>query len=704
MFIQFIQSQISVPENQILAAQKLFDEGATIPFIARYRKEKTGGLDEVELEKLQKAFKKYDELESRKKYILQTIEEQGKLSPELKMKISSCMDEQVLEDLYLPYKVKRKTKAVIAREKGLEPLAEWLLKEQNGSIDAFASKFINDKVASIEEALQGAKDIIAELINENVEAREIIRNQFKNYAIIYSKLVKKKESEASSFRDYFDSNEKLNQAPSHRVLAMFRGEEEGFLKISIEPNEEICLDKLDRFFIKRNTESSEQIRLALEDSYKRLLAPSIENETRANAKLKADKEAIDVFAENLKQLLLSSPLGRKRILAIDPGIRTGCKVVCLNEEGTLLHHTVIYPFEPRNDKQGAAITVQELVKRYQIQAIGIGNGTAGRETESLVRGIRFENTLQVFLVNESGASIYSASEIAREEFPDLDLTVRGAISIGRRLADPLAELVKIDPKSIGVGQYQHDVNQNQLKESLNQVVLNCVNKVGVHVNTASKSLLTYVSGIGPQLAQNIIEYRNEKGGFKSRNELKKVARLGDKAFEQCAGFLRIPESKHSLDNTAVHPEAYGIVESMAKDLNCKIEDLIKNESLRKSIQINKYISTEFGLPSIKDIIEELAKPGRDPREKLEEFQFANIKKPEDLEIGMIVPGIVTNITKFGCFVDIGVKQDGMVHISQMADRFINDPAEVVKLQQHVQVKIIELDLVRKRISLSMKIK
>jgi uncharacterized protein len=704
MFIQFIQSQISVPENQILAAQKLFDEGATIPFIARYRKEKTGGLDEVELEKLQKAFKKYDELESRKKYILQTIEEQGKLSPELKMKISSCMDEQALEDLYLPYKVKRKTKAVIAREKGLEPLAEWLLKEQNGSIDAFASKFINDKVASIEEALQGAKDIIAELINENIEAREIIRNQFKNYAIIYSKLVKKKESEASSFRDYFDSNEKLNQAPSHRVLAMFRGEEEGFLKISIEPNEEICLDKLDRFFIKRNTESSEQIRLALEDSYKRLLAPSIENETRANAKLKADKEAIDVFAENLKQLLLSSPLGRKRILAIDPGIRTGCKVVCLNEEGTLLHHTVIYPFEPRNDKQGAAITVQELVKRYQIQAIGIGNGTAGRETESLVRGIRFENTLQVFLVNESGASIYSASEIAREEFPDLDLTVRGAISIGRRLADPLAELVKIGPKSIGVGQYQHDVNQNQLKESLNQVVLNCVNKVGVHVNTASKSLLTYVSGIGPQLAQNIIEYRNEKGGFKSRNELKKVARLGDKAFEQCAGFLRIPESKHSLDNTAVHPEAYGIVESMAKDLNCKIEDLIKNESLRKSIQINKYISTEFGLPSIKDIIEELAKPGRDPREKLEEFQFANIKKPEDLEIGMIVPGIVTNITKFGCFVDIGVKQDGMVHISQMADRFINDPAEVVKLQQHVQVKIIELDLVRKRISLSMKIK
>jgi uncharacterized protein len=704
MFIQFIQSQISVPENQILAAQKLFDEGATIPFMARYRKEKTGGLDEVELEKLQKDFKKYDELESRKKYILQTIEEQGKLSPELKMKISSCMDEQALEDLYLPYKVKRKTKAVIAREKGLEPLAEWLLKEQNGSIDAFASKFINDKVASIEEALQGAKDIIAELINENVEAREIIRNQFKNYAIIYSKLVKKKESEASSFRDYFDSNEKLNQAPSHRVLAMFRGEEEGFLKISIEPNEEICLDKLDRFFIKRNTESSEQIRLALEDSYKRLLAPSIENETRANAKLKADKEAIDVFAENLKQLLLSSPLGRKRILAIDPGIRTGCKVVCLNEEGTLLHHTVIYPFEPRNDKQGAAITVQELVKRYQIQAIGIGNGTAGRETESLVRGIRFENTLQVFLVNESGASIYSASEIAREEFPDLDLTVRGAISIGRRLADPLAELVKIDPKSIGVGQYQHDVNQNQLKESLNQVVLNCVNKVGVHVNTASKSLLTYVSGIGPQLAQNIIEYRNEKGGFKSRNELKKVARLGDKAFEQCAGFLRIPESKHSLDNTAVHPEAYGIVESMAKDLNCKIEDLIKNESLRKSIQINKYISTEFGLPSIKDIIEELAKPGRDPREKLEEFQFANIKKPEDLEIGMIVPGIVTNITKFGCFVDIGVKQDGMVHISQMADRFINDPAEVVKLQQHVQVKIIELDLVRKRISLSMKIK
>jgi uncharacterized protein len=606
--------------------------------------------------------------------------------------------------LYLPYTTKRKTRAVIAKEKGLEPLAEYLLKEQNGSIDTFSSKFINDTVSTIEEALEGARDIIAEIMNENLEAREILRNQFKNHAVIYSKLVKKKETEASSYKDYFDSNEKLNLAPSHRVLAMFRGEDEGFLKINIEPNEEICLDKLDRFFIKRNTESSDQIRFALEDAYKRLLAPSIENETRANAKLKADKEAIEVFAGNLKQLLLSSPLGRKRILAIDPGIRTGCKVACLNEEGTLLYHTVVYPFEPRNDKQSSALTIQDCVKKYKISAIAIGNGTAGRETESLVRGIRFDETLQVFLVNESGASIYSASEIAREEFPDLDLTVRGAISIGRRLADPLAELVKIDPKSIGVGQYQHDVNQNQLKDSLNQVVLNCVNKVGVHVNTASKSLLTYVSGIGPQLAQNIIEYRNEKGGFKSRNELKKVARLGDKAFEQCAGFLRIPESKHALDNTAVHPEAYGLVEQMAKDLNSKIDDLISNDTLRKSIQINKYITPQFGLPSIKDIIEELAKPGRDPREQLEEFQFANIRKPEELEIGMIVPGIVTNITKFGCFVDIGVKQDGMVHISQMADRFIKDPAEVVKLQQHVQVKVIELDLPRKRISLSMKIK
>lgn len=704
MLIRYVQTQVSVSENQINAVKSLFDEGATIPFIARYRKEKTGGLDEVVLEKLQKALKQYEELESRKKYILQTIEEQGKLSDELKVKISACMDEQILEDLYLPYKTKRKTKAVIAREKGLEPLAEWILKEQNGSLDAFASKFINDAVPDLEAALEGARDIIAEMINENLEAREIIRNQFKNYTIIYAKLIKKKEAEASAYKDYFDYNEKLNYAPSHRILAMFRGEAEGFLKISIEPNEEICLDKLDRFLIKRNTESSDQIRLALEDSYKRLLAPSIENETRANAKLKADKEAIEVFAENLKQLLLSSPLGRKRILAIDPGIRTGCKVACLNEEGSLLNHTVIYPFEPKNDKMGAVKTIQDLVSKYQLDAIGIGNGTAGRETESLIRGIRFEKQVQIFLVNESGASIYSASEIAREEFPDLDLTVRGAISIGRRLADPLAELVKIDPKSIGVGQYQHDVNQNQLKESLNQVVLNCVNKVGVHVNTVSKSLLTYVSGIGPQLAQNIINYRNEKGGFKSRNELKKVARLGDKAYEQCAGFLRIPESKHVLDNTAVHPEAYGLVEQMAKDLNCKIEDLIQQESLRKSIQRNKYVGPEFGLPSINDIIDELAKPGRDPREQLEEFEFANIRKPEDLEIGMIVPGIVTNITKFGCFVDIGVKQDGMVHISQMADRFIKDPAEVVKLQQQVQVKIIEVDLARKRISLSMKLK
>ncbi|MFY8021227.1 MAG: Tex family protein [Bacteroidia bacterium] len=704
MLIRYIQSQVAVSENQILSVQSLFNEGATIPFVARYRKEKTGGLDEVVLEKLQKALKQFEELESRKKYILQTIEEQGKLSPELKAKISSCMDEQILEDLYLPYKTKRKTKAVIAREKGLEPLAEWILKEQHNDLDSYATKFINDTVPDIESALEGARDIIAELINENLEAREIIRNQFKNYAIIYSKLVKKKEAEASAYKDYFDYNEKLNYAPSHRVLAMFRGEAEGFLKISIEPNEEICLDKLDRFFIKRNTESSKQIRLALEDSYKRLLAPSIENETRANAKLKADKEAIEVFAENLKQLLLSSPLGRKRILAIDPGIRTGCKVACLNEEGSLLNHTVIYPFEPKNDQMGSIQTIQNLVAKYHIEAIGIGNGTAGRETESLIRSIRFDKPIQIFLVNESGASIYSASEIAREEFPDLDLTVRGAISIGRRLADPLAELVKIDPKSIGVGQYQHDVNQNQLKESLNQVVLNCVNKVGVHVNTASKSLLTYVSGIGPQLAQNIINYRNEKGGFKSRNELKKVARLGDKAFEQCAGFLRIPESKHVLDNTAVHPEAYGLVEQMAKDLNCKIEDLIHEELKRKSIQRNKYIGEEFGLPSINDIIEELAKPGRDPREQLEEFEFANIRKPEDLEIGMIVPGIVTNITKFGCFVDIGVKQDGMVHISQMADRFIKDPAEIVKLQQQVQVKIIEVDLMRKRISLSLKLK
>lgn len=698
----YIQNYVQAAPWQIEAVTQLLKEGATIPFMARYRKEKTGGLDEVQLEALQKAINWYDDLLDRKAFILKTIDEQGKLSPDLKKQIESCMDEQVLEDLYLPYKPKRKTRATIAREKGLEPLAEWLLKEQNGDVTSKAEAYLSDQVETIEDALAGARDIVAELFSENLQARELVRIQYQQHAVVHAMVLKSKESEAAAYRDYFDFHEKLTRCPSHRLLALFRAEDEGFITLIMEPDEEIVLDKLSRLLIKRNTDSSRELELALDDSYKRLLSPSIENETRASAKQRADKEAIAVFAENLRQLLLSSPLGQKRILAIDPGIRTGCKIAVMNEEGALLHHSVIYPFAPANETFQSKEKLKQLVKVYAIDAIAVGNGTAGRETESLVRETDFDRKVQVFLVNESGASIYSASEVAREEFPDLDLTVRGAISIGRRLADPLAELVKIDPKSIGVGQYQHDVNQNQLKESLDQVVLSCVNKVGVHVNTASHSLLNYVSGIGPVLAKNIVNFRTENGPFKSRAELKKVPRLGDKAFEQCAGFLRIPDSKNPLDNTAVHPEAYGLVKKMAKDLNCDVDDLIKLESLRKQIKPEKYVDETFGIPTIKDILEELAKPGRDPRTKLEEFEFANVRKPEDLTPGMVLPGIVTNITRFGCFVDIGVKQDGMVHISEMANHFVKDPAEVVKLQQHVTVKVLDVDLQRKRIALSLK--
>ncbi len=697
-----IANEIGITHKQVISTAQLLDEGSTVPFISRYRKEATQGLDEVAIDRVKRLTEKYRELEQRKKYILDTIREQEKLTPELEHTINACWDSLELEDLYLPYKPKRKTRATVARENGLEPLTDWLMQELNADVEAEAAKYLNDKVKTVEDALEGARDIIAERINEDAQVRSMARNQFERFAFISSKVYKSKQAEAAKYLDYFEFSEALRKCPSHRLLAMFRGEDEGFLKITIAPDEDIVLDKIDELYIKRNTAASKQISEAITDCYDRLLSPSIENEFRTLAKDKADDEAILVFAENLRQLLLSAPLGSKRILALDPGFRSGCKVVCLNKEGALLADEIIYPHEPQRDIAGSMVAIKRLVDKHDVEAIAIGNGTAGRETEELVRSITFSKPVEIFMVNESGASVYSASDVAREEFPDKDVTVRGAVSIGRRLADPLAELVKIDPKSIGVGQYQHDVHQIKLKRSLDTVVESCVNTVGVNLNTASKSLLTYVSGLGPTIAQNIITYRNENGAFKSRAQLKKVSRLGEKAFEQCAGFLRIPQAKNALDNSAVHPESYGIVEQMAKDLNCTVADLIAQESLRKQIDAKKYVTDKAGLPTINDILKELAKPGRDPREQLKAFEFANVKKPEDLTAGMVLPGIVTNITKFGCFVDVGVKQDGMVHISQLANKFVNDPNEVVKLQQHVQVKVMEVDLARKRISLSMK--
>ena len=692
-----------ISKSQIEATVRLLEEGCTIPFIARYRKEVTGGLDEVEIEEIRKEDLRKKELEKRKQTVLSTIEEQGKLTAELKKRIVECDDLQILEDIYLPYKPKRRTKAAIAKENGLEPLADWLMKEQNGDVFREAARFVKNEVKSEDDALAGARDIIAEVVNENEIARSTIRHEFQRYASVKTKVARDKETEGIKYKDYFEFEEPLHRSPSHRLLAMFRGEEEGVLRMRIAPEEEFAVDKLENLFIKRNTDASDQIALAIKDSYKRLLEPSIENEFRSLYKAKADEEAIKVFAENLRQLLLAAPLGNKRILALDPGFRTGCKVVCLNEEGKLLTETVIYPHEPQREERRAGEEIKGLVKRFAIEAIAIGNGTAGRETEQFIRSLELEKGIDVFMVNESGASIYSASEIAREEFPDQDITVRGAVSIGRRLADPLSELVKIDPKSIGVGQYQHDVDQNKLKDSLDTVVLSCVNNVGVNVNSASKSLLTYVSGLGPKLAENIVKFREENGPFKSRASLKKVPKLGEKSFEQSAGFLRIPGAKNILDNSAVHPESYSIVEKMAQDLNCTIEQLIKEESLRKQIDPKRYISDKAGLPTIQDILKELAKPGRDPRSQIETFSFADVRKPEDLYEGMELPGIVTNITNFGCFVDIGVKQDGMVHISQMANKFIKDPNEVVKLNQKVRVKVVEVDMQRKRIALTMKL-
>ena len=698
-----IARELGLPVKSVDATIQLINDACTTPFIARYRKEITGALDEVEIENIRIKNSYFIELIKRKKTILDTIAEQGKLDATLQAKIESCWDANVLEDLYLPYKPKRKTKASMAREKGLEPLALWLFKEYPEDPFLQAERYVKNGVKDAEEALQGARDIVAEMINENAEVRERLRNLFQKRSVFQSKLVKAKEAEAQNYRDYFAFDEPLQRCPSHRVLAMFRGEEEGFLRISISPEEADALDIIARQVVRRNGASSQQLQLAVTDSYKRLLHPSLENEIRAQAKSKADEDAIMVFAENLKQLLLSPPLGSKNVLAIDPGYRSGCKVVCLDKVGNLLAETVIYPHEPQKEMVKAEAILRKWAIQYQIEAIAIGNGTAGRETETFVRGLQLGSDKAIYLVNENGASVYSASAIAREEFPDYDVTVRGAVSIGRRLIDPLAELVKIDPKAIGVGQYQHDVDQTKLKDRLETVVQLCVNQVGVNLNTASKSLLTYVSGLNAQTAQQIVNYRKENGLFKGRTELKKVSRLGPKAFEQCAAFLRIPGAKNVLDNSAVHPESYGIVSNMAKKHHCAVEDLIANEALRKQVVAADYVSEQAGFLTVNDIIKELAKPGRDPRGPLVQFEFADVKKPEDLYEGMVLPGIVTNITRFGCFVDIGVKQDGMVHISQLADKYVADPNTVVKLQQQVKVKVLEVDLQRKRISLSMKL-
>ena len=701
--LNIISKETEISKRQVEKTVQLLVEGATIPFIARYRKEVTGSLDETQIAAIQKAHKKFGELEKRKASILKSIEEQGKLTDPLKLRIDQCFDPIALEDLYLPYKRKRKTKASVAKEKGLEPLAQVIFIQKNIDVEQQAAKFLNDQVETVEEALQGARDIMAEWINEDEKARNKVRQVFKRSAVIKSKLVRGKEEEGAKYKDYFEFDEALHKCPSHRLLAMRRGEEEGFLRLSIAPDEEEVIYQLERIFLKGYGDSTDQVQMALNDCYKRLLGPSIETEFRKSAKEKADLEAIDVFAENLKQLLLAPPLGQKAILGLDPGFRTGCKLVCLDQNGKLIYKSTIYPHPPQSRTTEAADKVQDLVHKYNIESIAVGNGTASRETMNFCKGISFGRSVEIFMVNEAGASIYSASEIAREEFPDEDVTVRGAISIGRRLMDPLAELVKIDPKSIGVGQYQHDVNQSLLKESLDQVVELCVNSVGVNLNTASKHLLTYVSGLGPSLAKNIVEYRNSNGGFSSRKELKKVPRMGEKAFEQSAGFLRIRGGKNPLDNTAVHPESYGIVARMAKDLNCTVDHLIDDKERRGQIKLPDYVTDTVGIPTLKDILKELEKPGLDPRGKAKAFEFdQNIKTIEDLKVGITLPGIINNITNFGAFVDIGIKESGLVHISNLANRFVKNPNDVVKLNQAVNVKVIDVDLKRGRVQLSIK--
>ena len=704
--IQFIQQNISLQEKQINAVLQLLSEDCTIPFIARYRKDKTGNLDEVEIEQIQKLSKNFDEIQKRKESVLKSIEEQEKLTPELRAKIEQSFDLQEVEDLYLPFKKRRKTKADAAKEKGLEPLAKIIMAQKNsGDIEQTAQNYLNKEVFSVEEALQGARDIIAEWINENIFIRKNLRRIFQRKAVISSKVVKtkKEEEEAQKYAQYFDWSEPLNKIPSHRLLAMLRAEKEGFIKVSIDIDKEEILTFMEGSLVKTASPScAEQIILAAQDAYKRLLEPSISNEILQEARIKADEKAISIFSENLTQLLLAPPLGEKRILAIDPGYRTGCKVVCLDEKGDLLHNETIYPHAPHKETATAMKKIRSMVEAYHIEAISIGNGTASRETEFFIKKIAFDRPLQVFVVSEAGASIYSASKIARDEFPDYDITVRGAVSIGRRLSDPLAELVKIDPKSIGVGQYQHDVDQTLLKEELDTTVVKCVNSVGININTASKSLLSYVSGIGEKLAENIVAYRTENGAFVDRNQIKKVPRLGEKAFQQAAAFIRIKDGKNPLDNSSVHPEAYKIVEKMAKDLGIKTIDLIANEEKIKQIAPEKYTTEDIGILGIKDILKELLKPGLDPRKASKVFEFdPNIKTFEDLKSGMVLPGIVSNITAFGCFVDIGIKENGLVHISQLKDGFVSDPSEVVKLHQQVKVKIIEIDTDRKRIALSM---
>ena len=704
--IQFIQQNISLQEKQINAVLQLLSEDCTIPFIARYRKDKTGNLGEVEIEQIQKLSKNFDEIQKRKESVLKSIEEQEKLTPELRAKIEQSFDLQEIEDLYLPFKKRRKTKADAAKEKGLEPLAKIIMAQKNnGDIEQTAQNYLNKEVSSVEEALQGARDIIAEWINENIFIRKNLRRVFQRKAVISSKVVKtkKEEEEAQKYAQYFDWSEPLNKIPSHRLLAMLRAEKEGFIKVSIDIDKEEILAFMEGSLVKTASPScAEQIILAAQDAYKRLLEPSISNEILQEAKIKADEKAISIFSENLTQLLLAPPLGEKRILAIDPGYRTGCKVVCLDEKGDLLHNETIYPHAPQKETAVAMKKIRSMVEAYHIEAISIGNGTASRETEFFIKKIAFDRPLQVFVVSEAGASVYSASKIARDEFPDYDITVRGAVSIGRRLSDPLAELVKIDPKSIGVGQYQHDVDQTLLKEELDSTVVKCVNSIGININTASKSLLSYVSGIGEKLAENIVAYRTENGAFVDRNQIKKVPRLGEKAFQQAAAFIRIKDGKNPLDNSSVHPEAYKIVEKMAKDLGIKTIDLIANEEKIKQIVPEKYTTEDIGILGIKDILKELLKPGLDPRKTSKVFEFdSNIKTFEDLKSGMVLPGIVSNITAFGCFVDIGIKENGLVHISQLKDGFVSDPSEVVKLHQQVKVKIIEIDTERKRIALSM---
>lgn len=707
IFAALIARTLGLSERNVANTISLFDEGSTIPFISRYRKEMTGSMDEVQVASVKENLDKLKEISERKVTILKTIGEAGALTPELQRKIDDSWNSTELEDIYLPYKPKRKTRAVKARERGLEPLAKMLMKQNVGDANHLAQPYLNSDVTTTDEALQGARDIIAEWVSENSIARDIVRNTFARQAIITSKVVKGKEEEGAKYKDYFDWDEPLRKCPSHRLLAMRRGEKEGFLKVSISPEDDTAAtERLDRLFVKSRNEASEQVALATCDAYKRLLEPGIETEFGASSKDGADTEAINIFTQNLRQLLLSAPLGEKRILALDPGFRTGCKTVCLNAQGTLLYHTAIFPHPPASPMQqmAAAKETEDLVKKYNIEAIAIGNGTASRETEAFVNSLHFDHEVQIFIVSEDGASIYSASKTAREEFPDQDVTVRGAVSIGRRLMDPLAELVKIDPKSIGVGQYQHDVDQNRLKASLDTVVESCVNQVGVNVNTASKHLLTYVSGLGPQLAQNIVDFRTENGPFDSRVQLKKVPRLGAKAYEQCAGFLRIPDAKNPLDNSAVHPESYSIVEKMAKDSGCSVATLIADKSAREQIDIKQYVTDKIGIPTLTDILKELEKPGRDPRQQLKTFKFADgITKIEHLSIGMELPGIVTNITAFGAFVDVGVKQDGLVHISQLSNKYVSDPNTIVKLHQHVTVKVIDVDLQRSRIQLSMKL-